>query len=560
MMKKNRFAFEAALLAAALLMFMTVLSACDQLTNGTETPGENDQTPGENSQTPGGNDPVAAGNTFVIYGYNVITSPYIQRSDVKVSHAILDLAKVNAKGLIVQSNATSSRWDSAVGDSITELHRELNASLNVGYEGVLFSGGVSAEFSLSEDTKNESRYAKGRGFHVTRDEYLSDSNPALLKDLITDTFREDISKKSAEQLINDYGTHLMTRVYWGGEAEFNYAYSGTELKTKADIKAALNASYGGFSAEVGVGLGQAASELNSNSTSTSTSRGGNNSGWPSADDFNAGYDNWVQSVQEKPDICGIPNFENDLLPLWRLVAELDQEKADAMELRFQELVTARGTALAGYVYSPPASRTYITAIDIMEQSGTTIPSGMTNLVRKDMYNPADPDVLNISRLKNTSTGLLLNRPEERENLQIAYKTEIKSSANPGHQAIAEIALLMNPPAVIPEGWEMVDWNIDMMYMYLIYRRVNEKDTRAIDFIGSLQRDAKDRDTGYIDSNYEWVTRHDGDGNRFAHATYSSYEVIKSSLEFMASSYSAVGFSVVPNLHTYLTVHYTPFEW
>jgi hypothetical protein len=104
---------------------------------------------------------------------------------------------------------------------------------------------VEAEFGLSENNKSTARYAKGQGFHITRDEYLKNSAPSALADLLTDTFRAEIDSRSAAHLLNDYGTHLMTRVYWGGEAEFNYAYTGTELATTADIKVALNASYGG---------------------------------------------------------------------------------------------------------------------------------------------------------------------------------------------------------------------------------------------------------------------------------------------------------------------------
>jgi hypothetical protein len=196
-----------------------------------------------------------------------------------------------------------------------------------------------------------------------------------------------------------------------------------------------------------------------------------------------------------------------------------------IESRFEELVTTRGTDLAGYVYSPSASRTYyITVINILNRSGTAIPGGMTNLVKADMYNPADPDVLNIPRLKWMG-GLVLIQPEERDNLQIAYKTEIKSSADPeyGHRnAIAEIALLDGGvPPDIPKGWKVVKYNNDnnigsnpsnssetsSYHMYLIYRPVNKNDTRAIDFIGSQQKDAEDSSDTYIDRNYEWVTLH-----------------------------------------------------
>jgi hypothetical protein len=169
-----------------------------------------------------------------------------------------------------------------------ELFQILNASVKAGYEGIAFSGSVEDEFGLSKNSKNT-------------------ATPA--------------------QLINDHGIHLMTRVYWGGAAEFNYAYTGTEPATTADIKAALNASYAGFSGSAGTELQQKANELNEHSTFTSSFRGGDNSTFTLKDDFDSRYVDWVQSVQNKPDICGIPNFDKDLLPLRELAAELDSDKA-----------------------------------------------------------------------------------------------------------------------------------------------------------------------------------------------------------------------------------------
>jgi hypothetical protein len=507
----------ASLLLLVIIATGAILSACDQPTDGTETPG--DYTP------------VSAGNTFLVYGYNVITSAYINRNDVKMSRPILDLDKVNAAQMIVQSNATSSSWQSAAGESIMELFESLHASAKVGYEGVAFSGSVEAEFTLTEDSKNEARYAKGQGFHITRDEYLKTNAPSALSALLTDTFKNDIASRTAVQLISDYGTHLMTRVYWGGEAEFNYKYTGTELATTGEIKAALNASYGGFSGSASAELEQKAKELNNHSTFTSSSRGGDNSAFTSQEAFNTGYADWVQSVQNKPDICGIPKFENDLLPLWELVAAVDPAKAQQIEAEFEKIVTARGTALAGYVYVPQGSRTYITAIDIQQRaaSNTTVPGGMTSLVKADMYNPASPTVLNIV-------------PALRDNFQIAYKTAIKANNN-HRQAIAEIALTWGvAEPVIPAGWQKVNYNMgptlltDTLKMYLIYRPVNQSDTRAIDFIGSYRADTEG--TGYIDGGYEWVGLHpafSADNPRWNITTFSS-------------------------TYTYLTVHYNPFEW
>lgn len=118
-------------------------------------------------------------------------------------------------------------------------------------------------------------------------------------------------------------------------------------------------------------------------------------------------------------------------------------------MEFENRVAARETALAGYVYVPQGSQTYITAIDIRvaDPSNTSIPSRMTNLVRADAYDPAHENVLNLLHFSF----------EGSKNLQVAYKTATKAG-NSHRNAIAEIGLAWADD-VVPSGWEQVDYNM-----------------------------------------------------------------------------------------------------
>jgi hypothetical protein len=115
---------------------------------------------------------VSETDTFVLYGFDVIKSGYISRNDVKMTRPILDVAKVNAADMVRQSATTSSSWESATGESITELMQSLNVSASAEYKGVAFGGKVEAEFSTSSSSKQTKRFAKGRGFQITKDEFL----------------------------------------------------------------------------------------------------------------------------------------------------------------------------------------------------------------------------------------------------------------------------------------------------------------------------------------------------------------------------------------------------
>ncbi|MDR1398843.1 MAG: hypothetical protein LBJ41_02845 [Treponema sp.] len=444
------------------------------------------------------NDPeriaVSEENTFLLYGYDVIKSSYINRSDVKMGHPILDVNKVNTLDLVRQSATTSSFWESASGESVKELFESLNASASVAYKGALFSGKVSAEFSTSSSSKQIVRYAKGRGFQITKEEFLRQTSPSVLKNLLDNTFKDDIMEQSASYILATYGTHLIARSYWGGEAEFNYSYTGTELKNDQDIKAALNASYGGFNGEASVENKKNAQELNSNSTFFSSSRGGANTSWVTAEQFTAGYADWVQTVKNQPDLCGIPNFNNDLIPIWSIAKEVSSTRAALIEQEFNKIASAQGVALDGYKYVPPAPvYSYVTDINVIEQRGDGVPSGYTNLVKTDMYNPNGGGVLDA----NQGAGGAW--------IRIPYKI----AQDNNHNAIAEIRVVNtggSGSAPNNAGWNTISFDLNKgaggPYLWLLYRKVNASDTKAIDFIGCYS--GSSAGSSQILSGYEWA--------------------------------------------------------
>ncbi|GHV32322.1 hypothetical protein AGMMS4952_22490 [Spirochaetia bacterium] len=292
-------------------------------------------------------DPVVL-NTFLIYGYDVINSAYINRDDVKRGRPILDSTKVAAAGIIRSEAATNSDYYTASGETITKMLESINAAASAEYKSVGFSGKVSTEFSASSDATKTNHYAKGRGFHVTREDYLYSTAPSTLSSLLDSSFIADINSKTPAQILDTYGTHLLARVYLGGSADFNYTYTGTDMKTIANMSAAIEAGYSMFSTGVSAGAKTENQELVNNSTFKSSSRGGNNTAWPNQAAFIAGYDAWVASVEAKPDLCGVPNLAKDLIPVWDLVKEVNAGKAELIHTEFLERVKERGIALAAF--------------------------------------------------------------------------------------------------------------------------------------------------------------------------------------------------------------------
>lgn len=122
---------------------------------------------------------------------------------------------------------------------------------------------------------------------------------------------------------------------------------------------------------------------------------------------------------------------------------------------------------------------YVTAVNVWTyptESDPAIPSGYTNWVRDDLYDPAQGNIL------NGNAGTVGGE----DWIRLGYKTD--SEANK-RDAIAEIAILVGQNTQPPAGWTKIDIDLNngrfsANYLYLAYRKVGPSDTQAIDFIGS----------------------------------------------------------------------------
>lgn len=288
--------------------------------------------------------------TFLLYGYDVINSGYINRTDVKLNAPILDLNEANPAALIIQTETSQSNWNKSVSSSVSEVYKSLSGGASVGGSVGLFSAKVSTEFSVSNGSKKTNFFAKARGVHQSKEEWLRNTDPAFLKDFFTDAFKSDIITLSAEMLIAKYGTHLINRCFWGGTAEFNYSYSGTELTSENSVSVAVEASYGVVSGSSNVTNEQQRKELNDNSKFYAKTIGGANTSITGIDDFKEKYETWVESIKSQPDICAVGNFVDCFIPLWDLVAQINPEKAIAVKNEFEKQLAEQGSKLASFVY------------------------------------------------------------------------------------------------------------------------------------------------------------------------------------------------------------------
>jgi formylglycine-generating enzyme required for sulfatase activity len=329
---------------------------------------------------------IQPGEIFPFFGTDVIDGSYPNNSDLKKTHSILDPGKVNNRGMIVQVPTTISFFVTEVADNVVTMNERLYVSVSVGYTGVMFSAGAESNYTTGSSSNLTRLFGTGVGIHVVADKYLIDSSPAFLATRLASSFEADIATKSAAYIIDTYGTHLIIRAYLGGNVQYFISYSGTEYKSDSELKIALNASYAGIAkGQVSTDTIKANTEFSKNSVVRIITRGGNNTTFINLDLFAAGYADWVADVTNHPTLAGIPNLNQDLVPLWDIVQVINPTKAAEIKSEFDDRVARRGIALAGLRYGEINKNA--SAPEMVPVEPGTFPMGSTDVNANDNEKP-----------------------------------------------------------------------------------------------------------------------------------------------------------------------------
>ena len=309
-------------------------------TPGTSTPDPGTSTPDPQPTPPEKGDVFS--DTYLFADYDVINSGYINGGEVKKTMPILDINKLFADNLVVRRDTSKTNFIVYSGENVREVYKQINSSINAEVNWV-FSGKASSEFEKSTFEQTTHRYAKGLALHTTMEEYLRDASPENLRKYLSDSFTEALKNRDAPYILDRYGTHLIVRCYWGGSIEFNFSYYGEVLKTSNAVSRAVEAKYKIIEAGASKTETTETLDLSNNSTFKYRTNGGNNTSFTSLDSLMAGYGAWIKSVNNKPDLCGIDDFRQSLIPIWELVT--DPVMVAGLEKEFGDRAVAQGIKL-----------------------------------------------------------------------------------------------------------------------------------------------------------------------------------------------------------------------
>lgn len=176
------------------------------------------------------------------YGYD-ITGPYL---DTKSSRAIVfDTNKLLEKGLITPYKLEESRFRYSSGKDVIDFTTNMSSSLQMSTPGILkVIGGASLNIAFGGNSHYNSDYS----FAYCTQQYIdsryriSEADINVLKTCLTKQFIERLSTYTPEQIVEEYGTHVLKDIYLGAKFEVYYMAKSTSSSKKESINAGVGAS------------------------------------------------------------------------------------------------------------------------------------------------------------------------------------------------------------------------------------------------------------------------------------------------------------------------------
>lgn len=176
------------------------------------------------------------------YGYD-ITGPYL---DTKSSRAIVfDTNKLLEKGLITPYKLEESRFRYSSGKDVIDFTTNMSSSLQMSTPGILkVIGGASLNIAFGGNSHYNSDYS----FAYCTQQYIdsryriSEADINVLKTCLTKQFIERLSTYTPEQIVEEYGTHVLKDIYLGAKFEVYYMAKSTSSSKKESINTGLGAS------------------------------------------------------------------------------------------------------------------------------------------------------------------------------------------------------------------------------------------------------------------------------------------------------------------------------
>lgn len=294
-------------------------------------------------------------SSYLGYGYNIVTSPYIVKDHVKMFSPILDQEKIKSAKLKLVKENNAYTYESE-GSTMVDFMANYSQKLSVygKYNGI-FSGGVHLDFEVATSSNSYYYFYKSVSVIRTFDIYITDSLTTL-KTMLDEQFEYDLMNMDPNELLDTYGTHMLRSVYMGGRTEINSIYTSQTVSASATINASVNAHIkasktNSLNVEQESQLRTALSTAEIDVKTNIRQLGGKVSNPRNLSELDQTYLSWTNSFNEDLSysaLSGVIN-EDSLLPIWMLVPNGNASRANEIQEAFESLLeVANADVLSRY--------------------------------------------------------------------------------------------------------------------------------------------------------------------------------------------------------------------
>lgn len=352
-------------------------------------------------------------------GYDV-SGLYAEESGVKAS--VLDCeALANGSHIADLLNYNQTEEDIIYGKTLSEYEKKY--TVNAGVSGEYSGFSASVETNFSETAKGSSDYQYATLRHMTKKLCLKlyeNETAATLKDCLSEAFLADVETLGVEELLDKYGTHVITGFSLGGVLEYSMAADATEVANEVDWGLAVKAGY----EQEAVGKAEASasySQYNSvkNASNSYESRlkcRGGQSQYASQGTIptdnspysSATYSEWLNSLEDS-NLWVLVDYEgSQLIPIWEFISDQDKKN---------DVKTATTNRLTGVTRSQTSNYkdfrlTLVSAYTNMQDESGSNEFGLTMSVKLDsditeqllQYTNTSGNKLNIDKNETVNIG------------------------------------------------------------------------------------------------------------------------------------------------------------
>lgn len=282
---------------------------------------------------------------YLGYGYNVITSAFYNHKDIKTGHPIIDmdaLAKEENKVYIDMKHSRHVDSVTFVSNSAREYSEHFATSANI-KASIGFAGSIKASFNMERNVQmnTNQKLITTQALIETQNDFIRDVDAKLLAKYASDAFKEAVAEKSAQEIVDIYGTHILANISMGGRFDLNYLYTRTENSESTDILTSAQASYYNVSGSTSAQITKDKKEIESNSKLLGKTYGGGITGdLTTIESAKKSYKEWAKGVED-----GHVTFVNasEVIPIWEIIpyiAGIDNatEKSNAIKEYFDSEV------------------------------------------------------------------------------------------------------------------------------------------------------------------------------------------------------------------------------